>query len=403
MGRAALGRLGFVVRVVVADRRPRVLVIASVYVPSRLSAGPIRSIEAIVEALADELSFYVLCADRDPGDALSYEGIRPRSWTQVGKAQVWYEPKGRMGPRLYRKLLKDLEPTTIYFNNLYSFREFLLPAVIALASRRRVRLVGGPRGIFDPGALSLKRTKKLAYIRALRLSGLPARMIFQASNEREAEQIRKALGPVEVVTTGHLVLPPAPPSGVEPTRPRKVPGRLDIVILGRVHPTKNLEYLLARVARVRGEITLTIAGEAEDPAYRSRCMRAAEKLEHVTIVELGAVPHDQVFALLGRHDIMALPTLGENFCHAIAESLSARTPVLVSDRTPWRGLAECGGGWDIPLEAPLEWEARLQQVCDMSAEELAALRNSTTTALSDLIDADRHRTAHLQLLTGASR
>ncbi|RMG75161.1 MAG: glycosyl transferase family 1, partial [Bacteroidetes bacterium] len=63
-----------------------------------------------------------------------------------------------------------------------------------------------------------------------------------------------------------------------------------------------------------------------------------------------------------------LPTLGENFGHAIFEGLLAGLPVLISDRTPWRGLEAREIGWDLPLEQPEAFVRAIQQAVDMDQE-----------------------------------
>lgn len=60
-------------------------------------------------------------------------------------------------------------------------------------------------------------------------------------------------------------------------------------------------------------------------------------------------PHE-VEPTLARYDAFLFPTLGENYGHVIREALSAGLPVLVSDRTPWRGLEAKGAGADLPLD-----------------------------------------------------
>jgi glycosyltransferase involved in cell wall biosynthesis len=55
------------------------------------------------------------------------------------------------------------------------------------------------------------------------------------------------------------------------------------------------------------------------------------------------------------HHVFVLPTLGENFGHAIFEALSAGRPVLISNKTPWLNLREKETGWDLSLEDEQSW------------------------------------------------
>ena len=48
--------------------------------------------------------------------------------------------------------------------------------------------------------------------------------------------------------------------------------------------------------------------------------------------------------------LFLLPSHAENFGLVIAEALAAGVPALVTDTTPWTGLAAQGGGWCVPWE-----------------------------------------------------
>ncbi len=94
---------------------------------------------------------------------------------------------------------------------------------------------------------------------------------------------------------------------------------------------------------------------------------------HIQVTYRGQAGPAEVADVLAAYDLMILPTTGENFGHVIVESLAAGCPVLISDRTPWRRLAEHGVGWDLPLHALAPWEAALQQVAVMDDAEHRAL------------------------------
>lgn len=64
---------------------------------------------------------------------------------------------------------------------------------------------------------------------------------------------------------------------------------------------------------------------------------------------------------MSEHDLLLMPTLGENFGHVIPEALISGCPVLISDRTPWRELESKKAGWDIPLSRLEKFHSVLQQ------------------------------------------
>jgi glycosyltransferase involved in cell wall biosynthesis len=65
-----------------------------------------------------------------------------------------------------------------------------------------------------------------------------------------------------------------------------------------------------------------------------------------------------------------LPTLGENFGHAIFESLAAGRPVLISDQTPWRNLKQDFAGWDIALANGDEFKKVANMMVNMDNDQL---------------------------------
>lgn len=376
-------------------RRARVLIVAGTFLPGVRGGGHIRSIASIIETLGSQFDFHLLCGDRDFGETRPYPDIRPYEWTKVGQAHVMYLPPGQLTVRRYRAVLRDLRPHVIYLNTAFSIREFVIPAILARVCAPRIPVVVAPRGCLDPGALSLKSTKKRCFLRALRLSRLPDMLTWQASTASEARFIRQALGDVPVAIASNIPSP-IPRTIWQPVT--KVPGELRLIFFSRIAEKKQLHYLLERLKVVHGRIDLTVAGPVEDTQYWARCEQIVRsQLPHLRMTLLGTIPHPDVHRVLASHHFFALPTLGENFGHAILEALDAGVGVLVSDRTPWTHLAELGAGWDIPLEDPRAWEQTLQHCVDMENATFRILSRAAREARAAVIDDATIRAANYAL------
>jgi hypothetical protein len=57
--------------------------------------------------------------------------------------------------------------------------------------------------------------------------------------------------------------------------------------------------------------------------------------------------------------------------------MSAGTPVLIANTTPWRNLQEHGAGWDISLETPHKFVSAIEYAYLINKNEYIHFRNST--------------------------
>lgn len=380
--------------------RTRVLTVAGTYIPSTSGGGHIRSLAAMIDQLRGDLEFFVVCRDRDPGQSRPYDQVMVQTWLDVGSARVWYEPRGRFTGRRYRHWFTSVQPAVLYLNTLYSWREAVLPALVARSTAPSIHVIIATRGSLDPNALALKRIKKRLLLSLLRALRFDRSVTFQASNERERHQIRAVFPHAEAVVTGHLA---QPAQVAEPRARPKRPGSARLLVVGRVVPIKNTAFLLHRLKAVTGEVTVTVAGPIEDRDYWSECQRAAQDLPHVAIDFLGYVAHTDIPDLMAGHDFLVHPSLGENFCHAVAEALAYGLPVLASDRTPWRGLISYSAGWDFDLNDERRWTETLQQIVEMDEAKLRRYREGAQVAFTALADIEENRQRHLRLFVRSGR
>lgn len=347
----------------------RILTLTKYYLPGYKGGGPIKTIKNLVDQLGDDISFRLITSDRDLGDGDPYSSIRCGEWNQVGSASVFYaEP----GVRFYWQVAKIIwknDYDLIYLNSFFSPRFSFFPLIIARILKQRVIL--GPRGEFSEGALSLKSFKKGAFIRLAKMLGIYRGVVFQASSEFEAEDIRKTLGPVSHIRIAENI------SGQEfaSSFPSRSTGPLKAVFVSRISPKKNLLTALEMLKNVQQPLLYHIYGPVEDVEYWGQCERLIKVLpNHIKVEYMGTLSPDEVITTLACYDVFFFPTKGENYGHVIAEALCSALPVLIADTTPWRNLWQRGIGWELPLYDSDAFGAVLDELSLMSPDEYHEMR-----------------------------
>jgi glycosyltransferase involved in cell wall biosynthesis len=359
------------------ENRPIILTLTRYYLPGHKSGGPVRSIANMADHVGDEFDFRIVTSDRDRLDEAPYTGMAIDSWNTVGKAQVYYLSPTNQSIRALARLISGIPYDVLYLNSFLD-PVFTLQPLLA----RRLGLlpakpvVIAPRGEFSHGALLLKYWKKACYKRVASSVGLYRELTWQASTEYEAKDIRRIQGRV----AKRVVIAP----DLSPTRGqyfldthsiRRAGEPLRVLFLSRVTPMKNLDFVLRTLTQVQTPVALSIVGPIENQAYWLRCQNLIIQLpRHVSASYQGHAEPSQVPEIMAGHDLFFLPTRGENYGHVIAEALSAGTPVLIADTTPWRNLEKEGAGWDLPLASEAEFAKRIDDCSRMTVECYQKLR-----------------------------
>ncbi len=386
--------------------RPVILAFAHYYLPGYKAGGPVRSIGNLVAQLGDEFEFHVVTSDRDLGDAVPYSNVESDVWVKVGKARVTYLSPREQGFRGIGRLMCETPHDAVYLN---SFFDPVFSAVPLLLRRFRLApskpYLIAPRGEFSPGALALKVWKKQVYLRAVCTGGLVQDVVWQASSAYEAEEIVHAFK----VAPDHIHVAPNPAAseldqfGAFPSSHRDPGMPLRVLFLSRISPMKNLQFALQVIARIQEPVVFDIYGPVTDEAYWQRCQADIGSLpSHVQVNYHGAAHPDKILEIMSGHDLFFLPTLGENFGHVIAEALSAGTPVLIADTTPWRDLEAAGVGWDLSLDDEQSFLRCIEHCARLGAEEYeawrASIRRFAVTRLRDPEVINANRTLLLKVL-----
>lgn len=346
------------------DPRPTVLVLLGCFNEAERVNGPTQSMITMARALSDRFRFRVV-SRAGPGES-------PR-WTEMAGIERFPLRYDAALPLRLRRIICGT-PHDLLVSNGFFDRRLTIPALLM----RRLGLIPStpfciaPRGEFNPGALALKTPRKEVYLKLVRGLGLARDIHLLASDERERKAIERALPGAGSILIAPNVRAAEPLPAHRPRRPGEP---LRIVFLSRIDPMKNLDLALSLLERSGEPLSLDIIGPTFNPAYWARCRKLIDAMPaQVSVRYLGPVPPDEVVATLARYDLLLLPTAGENYGHAIIDALVAGTPVLISDRTPWRGLAEARAGADLSLGDERAWLDAIGRFAAMDQAELLAWR-----------------------------
>jgi glycosyltransferase involved in cell wall biosynthesis len=359
----------------------KVLLTTACFEPGHRAGGPIRSVARIIETASSGVEIRALTRDRDLGSNEPYAGLSGR-WVPRGASAVYY--LNTANPAQWRSLISGLRPEhfdLLYCNSLWQPYFSVLPIVAArLGLIPASRILIAPRGELSPGAFGLKQRKKSLFLRLWRPFLASKRVVWHASTEMEAADIRAVWPAASIEVVEDQTNLPA-----DPVMPLQRHGAvLSAVFISRISPMKNLALALDGLARCTSRVDFSIYGPIEDRAYWSRCQGIIDRLpDNVRASYHGLLGAEKVRASFAEHDLFIFPTLGENFGHVIAESLSASCPVLCSDQTPWNSVLAAGGG--LALADPTEHDigAAVQHIADLSSDERYGLRRLAGEAYRD--------------------
>lgn len=235
-----------------------------------------------------------------------------------------------------------------------------LPGLAASALLKRP-VVWTPRGSLQSYGLNKNSVLKRAWLAACNALS-PDRIALHVTSEEERADAAKVLPSMQAEVIANGVEIPEPV-----VRPKRG-GALRLLFLGRLHPVKGLENLLAACSALPS-VTLTIAGDG-DPQYAKTLRQLAEQL-HIAgrVVFTGEVLGDAKRHLINTSDVMVMPSHSENFGMSVAEALAAGMPVIASRGTPWSKVEDVGCGLWIS-NSPESLAAAIDQMGRMPLAEM---------------------------------
>ncbi|MDX9751814.1 MAG: glycosyltransferase family 4 protein, partial [Flavobacteriales bacterium] len=343
--------------------KPQVLVLIDWYKPFFKAGGPVRSMVNMVDHLHGEVDFHIITGDRDYTATAAPADLPKDRWVQLDQGEhVWYaSPEGRSIQR-WKELLHQRPWDAVYINGLWSRWGTLVPLWLLRGSGQR-RIVA-VRGMLAHGVMGRKGLLKRLVLFALRATGCFRGVEFQATNREEMDDVRRWVGrDVQV----HLVPNLGRRMADHTPRPiAKQRGELRLVSVARIAEEKNTLFAIERLKDLPGRVSFDLYGTVYHEAYWERCRQVIAALPpHITVQWHGQIDSDAVPQVLAGAHALFMPSVGENFGHTMLEALAVGRPIVISDRTPWKGLEAQHAGWDLPLEKPERFAEVLRSLVGM--------------------------------------
>lgn len=320
----------------------RILHVIPSFYPAHVYGGPMESVYQLCQHLAcNGCDVRVLTTDADGQDkVLNVEKSRDVEVT-LGLRVRYCK---RLMPHSVSPVLLRLLPSyirwadVVHMTAVYSFPT--IPTLLACRLRGKP-VVWSPRGALQRWEGSTRVRVKAAWEWLCRILA-PRKLLLHVTSDGEARESLERFPGFDVAVI---------PNGVEvPEHVRHVDGKgmLRLLYLGRLHPKKGIENLLAACKLLKSGSrmpwSLTVAG-AGDPKYTEAIRTQIAELDLAQQAKMaGEVVGDAKRELFGNTDIVVVPSYTENFGIVVAEALAHGVPVIASKGTPWQRVEEVGCG-----------------------------------------------------------
>jgi len=322
----------------------KILIFSDWFAPGFKAGGPIRSLINITSTWPFES--YVFCGDRDLGDTQPYSDITQDSWlTFNDRTMVYYQsPKSRSW-RNVQAVIRSESWDGYYFNSLFSVWFTILPLLYLKITGNLQKATLAPRGMFHLAAYSQKKWKKSIFVFCAKNLGLWNGITWHATSELEAERIKLIVGKnARIVSLSNV-----PNFKRRSAVPKWNMQRQNWLMVTRISPEKGVWEGIKWLGESDfwNKVELQIVGPIENQDYHERCLQLLREYPGLTVVFHGDVPFESLSEFRNKAHVFYSATKGENFGHAIAESILAGLPVIISNQTPWLELEEKGVGYDV--------------------------------------------------------
>jgi glycosyltransferase involved in cell wall biosynthesis len=310
----------------------KILQINASYKPAYIYGGPTMSVAKLSEQLVNagnEVTVFTTTAngktelDTVPNKPTMVHGVNVTYFSRITKDHSHFSPALLI--KLWREVRKfDIIHVHAWWNLVSVFSAF-----IALA--RKVPVIISPRGTLSDYSFQNKNSIIKRLIHNLLGKNLLRRSCLHATSTAEEKALLSIVKPVGIFNIANFVKIAQASPKIKTARPV-----LKLLFLSRIEEKKGLDILLHALPGLNIPYHLTIAGDGEEN-YISFLKNIAHGNHSGNKISWIGFQNENKFEVFSDHDLLVLPSYNENFGNVVIESLSAGTPVLISEQV---GLAD---------------------------------------------------------------
>jgi len=324
------------------------IIITEYFYPFSDAGGPIRSIEQILNLLYQKSSINLITsANNHQGKKLSsYSKTNQFVIEPITNTFTYYSTNTILGFLKIIKFYFKNKKYTFYINGMFIPSLSLLPALICK------HVIISPRGMLINETLGSKSFFKKIYLLIYKLV-VSNNAIWHATDTAELLDIKRFFGENAFVRL--ITNIPVKPLDINPTK-KKQTDSLKLVYYSLIVEKKGLLTLIQNLKFLNLAVSLDIYGSIKDQTYWIKCLQEINtNNSKATFNYIGHANPSDSQTILTKYDAFVLLTKGENFGHSIFESLSVGTPVIISNKTPWKFSNEPNPpGWLVNIEGEKE-------------------------------------------------
>jgi len=357
----------------------KILIATNHYLPGYKAGGPIKSVSSICTNLQNDFDITVLTSNHDFGESEPYQDVLFDELINLDKYKAIYLSK--IDFKNIKRSIDLVQPDIIYLNSFFS----KMTQIVLLLKKLGIvksKIILAPRGELSKGALSIKSKKKKLFLNISKVISLyPTDLIFHVTDEIEKQDIQS------LFKKGVVLIPNLINLSLYTKNIEKKKGELKIIFLSRISSKKNLLFALKVLHEIDEEnILFDIYGTQEDIEYWYKCEILIKNFKNVKVNYKGSLNPSEIPKVLSQYHLFFLPTLNENFGHAIVEAIQAGLIPLISDQTPWNDLEKYNAGRALKLSDKESFISAIKDTISMDNDSFKEISNNVIKYIEIKLD-----------------